>query len=140
MEIIEIKTLVDITCSGQSKFQPGRELEFNQHKNWITLLQCIGLRCIITYDQEPTVEKVDIKNLGFGTKFKGKQNLWTFRFKADRSGAWTGPNSNVELLINDLHLVPIIGNLTESINNPKAALDTVDVSEKNTVVNFINAS
>lgn len=139
MEIIEIKTLVDITCSGQSKFQPGRELEFNQHKNWITLLQCIGLRCIISYDVEPEVEKIDIKNLGFGTKFKGKHNVWTFRFKADRSEAYAGPNGKVEFLINDLNLVPIIGNLSETINNPKAALDTLDSSEKNTTVTFISA-
>lgn len=140
MDIIEIKTLVDITCSSQTKFQQGKELEFNQHKNWITLLQCIGLRCIITYDSDPIVEKVDLKNLEFGNKFKGKHNVWTFRFKADRSEAWAGPNSRVDLLISDLHLVPIIGNLNESINNPKAALDTIDISEKNTIVTFIDAS
>ena len=60
MEIIEIKTLVDVTKPENIiRLGQGTELEQNQYKNWITLQQCIGLRSIIEYDSLPKVEKID---------------------------------------------------------------------------------
>ena len=88
METIEIKTLIDVTNTNKSRPNQGVGLEFDQYRNFTTLMQTIGLRCIITYDSNPTVENIDIKGMGFGSAYKGKQNVWTFRFRPDRQRAF----------------------------------------------------
>jgi hypothetical protein len=55
METIEIKTLIDITNTNKARSLAGQEFEHNQFKNWTTLLQCLGLRAIIHYDNSSTV-------------------------------------------------------------------------------------
>ena len=133
MEIIEIKTLVDVTKPENIiRLGQGTELEQNQYKNWITLQQCIGLRSIIEYDSLPKVEKIDIKGLGFGSKYKGQHSVWTFVFRPDRSFAYDNGRGNViGLLEEDLNLVPIIKNLSETINISKAVFDLTDPQYKN---------
>jgi hypothetical protein len=81
METIEIKTLIDITNTKVSRANQGSTFEFDQFKNFTTLMQCIGLRCIITYDENPQVEEVDLKNLGFAT------DKW-YHYKKDGHYAW----------------------------------------------------
>ena len=78
MEIIEIKTLIDITNTKVIRLNQGSQFELDQNRNFITLMQCIELRSIVSYDITPVIEKIDIKSLGFGTAYKGKQNVWTF--------------------------------------------------------------
>ena len=136
MEIIEINTLIDITKpekvvrSGQ-----GSLLEQNQYKNWITFQQCIGLRSIITYDFYPQLSTVDVKGMGFGSKIKGEHIMWTFRFYPDRSFAYEdNDNNRIGLLIQDLHQVPIIEKLTETINITKSVFDLEDPLYKNTTI------
>lgn len=139
METIEIKTLVDITNSTVTRFNKGLEKEYNQHRNWITLLQCIGLRAIIEFDQNPTSELIDIKSLGFGSKLKGKHRVWTFRFTTDRSQTYLSDEGEIGHLINDLHQVPIIKNLDETINISKAVFDLKDTSNRNTIVSLVTS-
>ena len=138
METIIIRTLIDITNSGVNRPTSGLEKEFGQHRNWTTLLQCIGLRSIITYDQNPSSELIDVKDLKFGKKYKGKQQVWTFTFNPDRSETFLDETDKLGLLKNDLHQVPVIQNLYETINMSKAVFDIVDESFKNTVVELIN--
>ena len=135
MEIITIKTLVDITKPNVHRPGQGTTLEQHQYKNWITLQQCIGLRSIITFNHFPTVEKIDVKGLGFGSKFKGEHQVWTFVFSPDRTHAYDDDAGNlVGLLINDLHQVPVIENLTETINMSMATFDLTDSQYKNMIV------
>jgi hypothetical protein len=135
MEKIEIKSLIDITKPNVHRPGQGTTLEQNQFKNWTTFQQCIGLRSIISYDGIPTVEEVDIKGLGFGSKFKGKHRVWTFVFYPDRSGAYVDEKGNtIGILLNDLHQVPVIEKLTETINTSKAVFDLEDPSNKNVVI------
>lgn len=135
MEIIKIKTLIDITKPNVHRPGQGSPLEQNQYKNWITFQQCIGLRSIISYDDLPTVEEVDIKGLGFGGKYKGKHKIWTFIFYPDRAGAYDDSTGNpISLLSKDLHQVPIIEKLTETINNTRAVFDLEDLQHKNTII------
>jgi hypothetical protein len=135
MENIEIKTLIDITKPKVNRPGQGSLLEQSQYKNWITLQQCIGLRSIISYDNPPLVEKIDIKGLGFGNRYKGIHNVWTFVFTPDRSLPYRDDqNNNLGLLLHDLHQVPIIENLTETINITKAVLDIEDMQYKNTII------
>jgi len=135
MEIIELKTLIDITKPNVHRPGQGTPLEQNQYKNWITLQQCIGLRSIISYDNIPSVEEVDIKGLGFGSKHKGKHKVWSFVFFPDRSGAYDdGSGNSISLLLKDLHQVPIIEKLTETINNSRAVFDLEDLQHKNIII------
>jgi len=135
METIEIKTLIDITKTNVIRSRQGSQQQLDQNKNFTTLLQCVEIRSIITYDQSPTLEKIDIKGVGFGSAYKGKHNIWTFTFSPDRSNVYQDDSENpLGLLINDLHEIPIIENLSETINIDKAVFNLKDTDRKNTII------
>lgn len=137
MENIEIKTLVDITNTEVRRNNQGTLVEANQYKNWITLKQCVELRSLIDYDHNPTVETVDVTGLGFGSEYKGKHQVWTFRFRPDRAGAFSLEDEPTGLLNESLHQVPVIKNLTETINTDRAVFDLKDKKFKNTTIKII---
>ena len=135
MEIIEIKTLVDITQTKVDRLTQGSQLEMDQNKNFNILRQCLEMRSIISYDDQPLVETVDIKNLGFGTAYKGQQRVWTFVFNPDRQNVYLDENGNqVGYLVDDVHEVPVIQNLQESINITRSMFDCKDSTYKNTII------
>jgi hypothetical protein len=134
MEVIEIKTLVDITNTDVRRINQGTQQELDQFRNWTTLLQCIGLRAIINYDRNPTSEINDIKNLGFGEEFTGKHRIWTFQFRPDRNDAFALEHDQIALLRNDLDMVPMLLKLTETINTLQAVFSLFDKKYTNTVV------
>jgi len=141
MEIIEIQTLVDITNTGAIRPSHGTQLAIDQNKNFITLMQCVELRSIVSYDTRPINDKVDIKNMGFGTAYKGKQQVWTFRFAPDRSGVYEAiPGDGIGNLINDLNEVPVIKNLGETINIDKAIFNCKDSQYKNTIIKILQGT
>lgn len=140
MQTIEIKTLIDITKHAHihRPFQ-GSVLEQNQNKNWVTFQQCIGLRSNIEYENPPKSEKVDIKTLGFGNKFRGEHTVWTFRFHPDRTNAYADDDGNkIGLLLRDLDGVPIITGLNETINTLNPVFDLNDPQYRNLIVSEIN--
>lgn len=137
MEIIEIKTLVDITNTNVRRANQGSPQELDQFRNWTTMMQSIGMRSIIDYDYDPKYEVVDIKDTGFGSNFKGKHKVWTFQFRPDRPDAFAEDGDPIKLLIQDLDKVPVITNLTETINITQAVFELIDSSFKNTVVKAI---
>jgi hypothetical protein len=134
MEVIEIKTLIDVTNTNVRRINQGTQQQLDQFRNWTTMLQCIGLRSIINYDRDPQVETVDVKNLGFGKEYKGQHQVWTFQFRPDRPDAFADEEETVALLQKDLDKIPMIINLTETINTQRAVLDTTDPLFTNTVV------
>lgn len=131
MNVVEIKTLVDITSTGVGRLTQGTQLELNQQRNWTTLNQCIGIRSLIEYYNPPIIETLDITGMGFGKKFKGKHQVWTFRFETDQSAVY---GDNCELLVEDLDQVPVIKKLTETINIDMAVFDTTSTDFKNTII------
>ena len=138
MEVIEIKTLIDVTNTNIRRANQGTTLQHNQFRNWTTLLQCIGLRSIIEYDRDPTVEEININGLGFGTQYKGVHRVWTFYFRPDRTDAFSEHNNPVALLNHDLDKIPMITNLSETINVKQSVFELTDVSLKNTIVKSLN--
>ena len=134
METIKVRTLIDITDTGVRRPTQGSQLELNQFRNWSTLLQCIGLRAIIDYDRPPRVVECDVKGLGFGSEYKGKHRVWEFEFRPDRADEFANEHSPVDLLMQDLDLVPIIVDLTETINITQAVFLMNDTKFRNTVV------
>ena len=135
MEVIEIKTLVDITNTRVIRPNQGSQLEYDQNRNFITLRQCVEIRSIVSYENPPTVETIDVKDMGFGSAFKNKQQVWTFKFIPDRVGVYTSEDGNlIGCLLEDLDLVPIIKNLEETVNIDKAVFDTKNPATKNIII------
>jgi hypothetical protein len=137
METIEIKTLIDITNSGVRRANQGTQQQLDQYKNWTTLNQCLGIRSNIEYDSLPTVETTDVKGLGFGAEFKGKQKVWTWRFQPDRSRAFSNNDNIIGTLLEDLDQVPVIKKLNETVNIDRAVFDISDSATRNTIVTII---
>jgi len=141
MQIIEIQTLVDITNTKVTRLNQGTQQQLDQNRNFITLMQCIEIRSVVQYDTPPRSETVDIKSLGFGTAYKGKQTLWTFRITPDRVGVWEDEEGNtIGELIGDLHEVPVVKNLLETINIDKAIFDCKDPQFKNTIIKALQGA
>jgi hypothetical protein len=135
METIEIQTLVDITNTRVNRPNQGSQLAYDQNRNFITLMQCVELRSIVSFDNPPSVEEVDVKGLGFGTEFKGKHRVWTFFIVPDRSGVYIGTDGDsVSGLVDDIDSVPFIKNLTESINIDRAIFNCKNSLTKNTII------
>ena len=134
MEVITIKTLIDVTNTNVRRINQGSQLELDQNRNWSTMQQCIGLRAIIHYNRASTVEEIDIKGLGFGTEYKGRHRVWTFEFSPDRNDAFASKDDPIALLLEDLDMVPMIINLTETINTKQAVFSLYDEKYTNTVV------
>lgn len=137
MEVIEIKTLIDITNTNVRRINQGTQLELDQFRNWTTLLQCIGLRSIIDYDRDPIADLKDIDKLHFGKNYTGEQRLWTFYFRPDRADAFSKNSDPLFLLKEDLNQIPVILNLTETINTERAVFDLTDPNLRNTVVRYL---
>lgn len=137
MEKIQIKTMIDITNSGIFRYSQDKQIEYNQHKNWTTLLQAIGLRCLISYEENPICTIEDMRAQGFGMKYKGEHAVWTFIFYPDITNAYATNSDPVGLLVEDLHQVPIIKNLKETINMNNAVFDTGTRQWCNTVVKLL---
>ena len=134
MDIIEIKTLIDITNTEVKRINQGSQLELDQYRNWTTLLQCIGMRAIINYDRNPSVDTIDISKLGFGSDYKGKHRVWTFQFRPDREDAFADSGDPTILLHRDMDKIPVIKNLTETINIDIAVFDLTDPKRINTLI------
>ena len=137
MAQIELKTLIDITNTDVRRPNQGTQVEADQYRNWITLKQCIELRSLVEFDHYPIVETVDVKDLEFGTAYKGKQAVWTFRFYPDQAGAFATEDNELGLLLDAIDKVPVIKNLTETINTDRSIFDLNDTKFKNTTVRLI---
>lgn len=137
MQVIEIQTLVDITETKVARPNQGTALAHGQHRNFTTLKQCIEIRSNISYDSSPGIETKDVKDLGFGSQFKGKQQVWTFRFTPERSGTYILGNNEIGALIEDIDQVPVVQKLTESINMDTAIFNLKDPATKNTIIKII---
>lgn len=114
--IYEIITTVDITPTGiiSAKYKniQDYELKRNQQRNFDTLIQVLSLR---TNVQEPQIDENIIYNQSW---LFGNKNLpdvfktWTLTFSCDRDQVFGEDN---QALYDDLHMIPIIPALTETV-------------------------
>lgn len=121
----ELLTLVDIT---QTNARKGDDIyRQHQHQNYLTAIQTISLRYNPIIKKEPLIEEKSIDNLGFGKNIKGKHKLWTLEFEFESF------EQGLEILKNDMDLVPIINHLDESIELEISAFLTNGTPYKNTI-------
>lgn len=134
MQSFIIHTLIDVTETKAFKHQDGTEIAKLQQQNFMTLLQTIGMRVNPMFTKSPTVEEVNLKDWHFGSAYKGHHRMWTFEFDIEYDGAFYDGHSDSGLLSKDLHFVPIITGLTESITPRLAVFDLTSGDLRNTVV------
>ena len=140
MQTIEIKTLVDITNTKVARPNQGTPLQHDQYRNFVTMKQCAEIRSNILFDFSPEMEVVDVKDLGFGSKYKGKHAVWTFRFSPERAGVYANDTDDIGCLHEDVHGVPVVEKLTETINIEKAIFELIDSTSKNTIIKAIKGT
>ena len=121
-----IHTLVDITETHARRGDDPKQ--HRQQQNFLTVLQTIGLRVNPTYLEAPEVIKEVPSKLGLGTSFKTKQSVWKYVFDIDYEGAL-----DIETLVNDFDLIPIITQLDET-----AKFENAHFLTKNTALTNIS--
>lgn len=122
----QLLTLIDIT---ETKARKGdNPFEYMQQQNFLTCLQTISLRANPIITQSPSISTENLKNFNFGEFYKGRHRIWklTFEFEYD--------NHSIELLTKDFDLVPVINNLSESIQMKVSAFLTNGREDRNTYI------
>ena len=126
-----IETLVDIT-ETKARRQGDDKFAYKQEANFQTVLQTVGMRVNIEYENSPRFEQLSIGKMLFDDKYKGKQMLWTFNFSIEYEDALT-----LEMLKGDFDLIPIITGLNETIDLNKALFKTTG-KEVNTLFSIVD--
>ena len=121
-----IHTLVDITETGARRSEDPKQ--YRQQQNFLTVMQTIGLRVNPTYVAAPEVIKEVPSKLGMGTSYKSKQSVWKYVFDIEYEGAL-----DIDTLINDFDLIPIITQLDET-----AKFENAHFLTKNTALTNIS--
>ena len=121
-----LHTLVDITETHARRGEDPKQ--YRQQQNFLTVMQTIGMRVNPTYVSSPIVVKEVPSKLGLGTSYKIKQNVWTYKFDIDYEGAL-----DIETLVNDFDLIPIITDLDET-----AKFENAHFLTKNTALTNIS--
>jgi len=126
-----IDTLIDITETNARR-QDNDKFAYKQQANFQTMLQTLGLRVNIFYDNSPTFDEISTSKFSFSDKYIGKQNIWSFRFYIEYEGGLT-----LDTLTKDFDLIPIITGLNETIDTDKALFRTTG-KDKNIIFTVIN--
>jgi hypothetical protein len=113
-----INTLIDIT-ETKARRQDNDKFAYKQQANFQTLLQTLGLRTQVFYDNSPSFDKLSTSKFDFSDKYIGKQNVWTFDFYIEYEGGLS-----LDMLTEDFDLIPIITGLNETIDTDKALFRT----------------
>ena len=135
-------TLIDITKTDVVRHyikelgddKAGYEIKRNQQRNYQTMLQVIGLRCQAVYLTDPVLfPDQDLAELGFGTNFT-KEHVWAFSFGVEQKDVFMTSSSPYGLLLEDIHNVPVILNLTETAKIKTPMLDAFGHNTKNIII------
>jgi hypothetical protein len=114
----QIVTLVDITRTNPTRSETDQHL-LAQQANFNTLLQSIGLRSNVEWAVDPVESSGSLPH-----PLEGRANYWTWTFEVERDQVFTKDGDPVGLLLDDLHGVPVIGQLNNSVDIDPAAFQT----------------
>ena len=114
----KIITLVDITRANPDKKETD-PLKIGQQSNFNSLLQAIGLRSNVTWVTDPKRY-----NGSLPSNLEGKAVHWIWEFDAEREDVFTKIGDPVGLLKDDLHGVPVIDGLNNSVDLAPSAFQT----------------
>jgi hypothetical protein len=114
----QIVTLVDITRTNPSRSETDQHL-LAQQANFNTLLQSIGLRSNVEWTVDPTECKGILPH-----PLDGRANHWVWTFEVERDEVFNKDGDPVGLLLDDLHGVPVISQLNNSVDIDPAVFQT----------------
>jgi len=120
----KLYTLVDITHTGQTRSDPGREALRWKEQNFQTVLQTLGIRANVSYIQSPAIIETAGHVVGFDTNEIVR--VWRFDFATDRDMLYEHDGDPVAFLKQDFHLVPYIDGLDELMDQNYAVFNTAD--------------
>jgi hypothetical protein len=105
-----IITLVDITRTNVFNSDLDK-VKTNQQANFDSLRQAIELRSNVYWNQDPTALEGALPE-----PFEGRAAYWTWEFETEREDLFLKDGDPVALLKEDLHGVPIISGLNETVD------------------------
>jgi len=120
----KLYTLVDITHTGQHRSEPGKEALRWKEQNFQTVIQTLGIRSNIIYNNSPISTEVSGKVVGFDTD--KILRVWRFDFSTDRDFVYESNGNPVGALIEDFMMVPYINGLDEQMEQQYAVFNTED--------------
>ena len=120
----KLYTLVDITHTGQTRTDPGKEALRWKEQNFQTVLQTLGIRANVTFTQSPVIVELKGNLVGFDTK--DLIRVWRLDFTTDRDLLYEHDGDPVAYLKQDFHLVPYISGLDELMDQKYAVFNTED--------------
>lgn len=125
-----ITTLVDITRTGFKRSDPD-QTKIDQQNNFNSIRQAIELRSNVTWLTDPLKKQGALPD-----PFRGKAAYWIWEFDTEREDLFMKDGDPVFLLRDDLHGVPVIAGLEETIDLSPAAIQTKG-PDSNTSVEII---
>ena len=125
-----ITTLVDITRTNATRSETD-ERRISQQANFNSLIQAIGMRANVEWREDPI--KLDGR---LPPPWQGRATYWCWEFDVERDQVFEQDGDPVRLLREDLHGVPVIGKLDDSVELDPCAFIT-EGENVNTVVEII---
>ena len=113
-----ILTFVDITKSNAHRNETSA-LKVGQQANFNSLLQALGLRSNVEWDEDPKMHTGKLPE-----PLTGKANHWTWEFFTERDAVYQKDADPVGLLIDDLNGVPVVDRLNNSVDIDPAVFMT----------------
>ena len=113
-----ITTLIDITRTDAKK-SDNDQYRLAQQDNFNSLRQSIELRSIVSWHRDPVKQNGRLPD-----PLDGKAAYWIWEFETERDDLFLRDNDPVALLKEDLHGVPIIDGLDETVNFEISAMQT----------------
>lgn len=114
----QLITLIDITRTGATKSN-GNSHQLMQQSNFNSLRQSIELRSNVEWSSDPAMSTGQLPNC-----IDGKATHWIWEFTVEREDVFLADANPVALLMDDLHGVPIIADLENSVELDPAAIQT----------------
>lgn len=135
MQRFRVHTLFDITETSQHRKDPGREIQWKQQQNFSVLLQTIGMRVNPQYNSSPSADKENLTNYQFGSAYNDEHTVWTWEFFTEYDNGFTDSLGNpVGLLLEHLNFVPMIPQLTETVQFKIPVFDSTSLEFRNILV------
>ena len=115
----KIFTFVDITRSNPLR-QETDKIKLGQQSNFNSLIQAIGLRANVDWQQDPAMNTGRLPH-----PMIGKANHWVWEFETERDYLFLKDSDPVGLLLEDLNGVPIVTDLNNSVDITPAVFRTL---------------
>ena len=102
-----------------------------QIQNYNSLVQVLQLRANVDNVDEGMKGNQDLTKYEFGTNFGGNQNVWILSFTTEQQNLFENRDGEFGGLLEDIHNVPVITKLMESVSIEPKVFDSINPTTKN---------